>query len=93
MDPDTKIVKLRRVDREFDKWGLELIDFINGMRIPGYPEHYITAMHATEHRCGIKITGPNLSNAITGTDPLKDNLKLREVFPKNSNDFKSVNTA
>lgn len=33
-------------------------------------------MHATEHRIGLKVHGPNLSNDITGTDPLKDNLKL-----------------
>jgi hypothetical protein len=33
-------------------------------------------MYATEHRCGIKISGKNLNSEITGTDPLKDNLPL-----------------
>jgi len=36
MDPETRIVKLRRVDREFAKWGLPLVDYINGLKIPGY---------------------------------------------------------
>ena len=44
-------------------------------------------MHATEHRCGIKISGGKegtLTSKITGNDPLKDNLKLRKVFPTNN---------
>ena len=32
--------------------------------------------HATEHRCGLKVTGKGLSSLISGTDPLKDNRKL-----------------
>ena len=37
----------------------------------------IEAKHATEHRIGLKVVGDNLSDLITGTDPLKDNLPLR----------------
>lgn len=37
MDASTKIVKLRRVDRDFEKWGLPLIDALNGLDIEGYP--------------------------------------------------------
>lgn len=48
------------------------------MKIEGFEPYYISAKHATEHRCGIKVTGgKKLTNNITGTDPLKDNLKLR----------------
>ena len=93
MDPETRIVKLRRVDREFPHWGLPLIDVLNGMRVPGSEEHYITVLHATEHRCGVKVSGPNLTDDITGTDPLKDNLPLKRVVPKNKDNPNAVKTA
>ena len=83
----------RRVDREFPEWGLPLIEALNGFRVPGYDEHYITVLHATEHRCGVKLSGPGLTDQITGTDPLKDNLPLRKVIAKDKNDEKGVHTA
>ncbi|KRX10254.1 Alkaline-phosphatase-like, core domain [Pseudocohnilembus persalinus] len=93
MDKDC-IVKKRRVDRGFEKWGLPLIQSIDGMKIEGFEPYYISAKHATEHRCGIKVTGgKNLTNNITGTDPLKDNLKLRQVKAKDEKDEKAVFTA
>lgn len=76
MDIDTKIVERRRVDRTFADWGVPLCEALNGLKVPGFPDHTISCMHATEHRCGIKVSGPNLSSQITGTDPLKDNLQL-----------------
>lgn len=82
MDPQTKLVHKRRVDREFDKWGRPLIESIDKMSIPGFPEYKCCCVHATEHRCAIKITGPGLSSKITSTDPLKDSLKLKEVISK-----------
>ena len=30
----------------------------------------------------LKVKGPNLSEAINGTDPLKDNLPLKDPIPK-----------
>jgi len=63
------------------------------MRVPGYENHYITVLHATEHRCGVKLSGPNLSDEITGTDPLKDNLPLRKVVAKNKDNPDAVFTA
>lgn len=52
MDPKTGMVVLRRVDRNFDKWGLPLIDVIDGMVLSVFEENdtIITAKHATEHR-------------------------------------------
>ena len=79
LNEETGIVERRRVDREFDKWGLELIDIINDMKIPGYEDYKVSCKWATEHRCGIKISGPGLSYHITGQDPLKDNLPLPTV--------------
>ena len=93
MDKNTKIVYKRRVDREFHKWGIPLIDAINGLEIPGFKGYKCCCVHATEHRCAIKITGPNLSSRITSTDPLKDGLKLKEVIAKNSLDENAVLTA
>lgn len=83
----------RRVDREFPEWGLPLIEALNGMRVPGHEDHYITVLHATEHRCGVKLSGPNLSDEITGTDPLKDNLPLKKVVAKNKDNSDAVFTA
>jgi 2,3-bisphosphoglycerate-independent phosphoglycerate mutase len=50
-------------------------------------------LHATEHRIGLKVHGPNLSNDITGTDPLKDNLKLIECKATEAGDANAEMTA
>jgi len=81
------------VDREFHKWGMPLIKAIDGIELPGFPGYKSCCVHATEHRCAIKITGQNLSSRITSTDPLKDSLKLKEVVAKNDSDEKAVLTA
>ena len=73
MNTETQVVERRRVDRQFPNWGIPLCDALNGIPIPGYPEHSVEVMYATEHRCGVKVSGPRLSNKITGNDPLKDN--------------------
>ena len=57
-DETTKIIERRRVDREFPKWGIDLCQAIDGLKIPGFPEHQVSCKYATEHRCGIKISGP-----------------------------------
>lgn len=62
MDLETKIVERRRVDRTFAEWGVPLCDALNGLKVPGFPDHSVECMHATEHRCGVKISGPNLSS-------------------------------
>jgi len=49
---------------------------LQGLKIPGYENYKVKALHATEHRIGLTVSGPNLTNDITGTDPLKDNLKI-----------------
>jgi len=82
INKNTGIVEKRRVDREFHHWGLELIDVIDGMTIPGFPDYKVAARHATEHRIGLKVSGPGLTNKISGTDPLVDNLPLKTVRPK-----------
>jgi 2,3-bisphosphoglycerate-independent phosphoglycerate mutase len=50
-------------------------------------------MWATEHRCGLKVSGPNLSSLITGTDPLKDNLKILHCEAEEKDEPNAVFTA
>ena len=80
MNHDTGIVEMRRVDRNFHQWGLELIEVINNIKIEGFEEYKVSAKHATEHRIGLKISGPGLSNKVSDTDPLVDNKPL--LVPK-----------
>jgi 2,3-diphosphopglycerate-independent phosphoglycerate mutase len=93
MNIETKIVERRRVDREFPGWGIPLCESISGIRVPGFPNHVIECMYATEHRCGIKVSGPRLSSLITGNDPLKDNLPLVKCEAVDPNDSDSIFTA
>lgn len=76
------IVISRRADRNFEELGPILCEKLNGIKIPKYEEYQVTVKYATEHRCGIRIRGPGLTDSITDTDPLKDNLKLLESKPK-----------
>ena len=92
MNIDTRVVERRRVDREFPEWGIPLCDAITGLKVPGYPDHVVECMYATEHRCGIKVSGPRLSTLITGNDPLKDNLPILKCEAAES-DENSVFTA
>jgi hypothetical protein len=39
-------------------------------------QHCVSVRYATEHRCGVVVRGPGLTDQISGTDPLKDNLPL-----------------
>lgn len=93
MNIETKFVERRRVDREFPEWGIPLCDAISGLKIPGYPDHVVECMYATEHRCGIKVSGPRLSSLITGNDPLKDNLPLVKCESTEPDNQDSVFTA
>jgi len=47
------------------------------VNLPSFPDLVVKAKYATEHRCGIVISGPGLSDEVSGTDPLKDNLPLQ----------------
>lgn len=51
-----------------------------GLPLPSFPNHTISVRYATEHRCGVVVRGQGLSDAISGTDPLKDNLPLQVLF-------------
>ncbi len=92
INDDTGVVERRRVDRDFH-WGVSLCDDLNGLKIPGFEQYEVSCEYATEHRCGIKVTGKNLSSQITGTDPLKDNKKLLSCLPVDPEDSDSVLTA
>ena len=92
INDDTGIVERRRADREFD-WGIPLCDALNDLKIPGFDGYIVKCEYATEHRCGLKVTGKDLSSLITGTDPLKDNKKLSHCEPLDVADKKAKFTA
>jgi len=94
MNDETLCVERRRVDREFTSWGLDLCADLNNIKIPGYDKDYkVTVLHATEHRCGVKISGPNLSSEITDTDPIHDNKLLRKSKAIKESNSDAVRTA
>lgn len=41
----------------------------------------VRVKYATEHRCGVVVSGPGLSDRISGTDPLVDNKPLVKCIP------------
>jgi len=93
LDPESNTVTKRRVSRKFYEWGLPMIDVLNNQTIPGFPLHRISVKHATEHRCGLKITGPRLTQRIEGTDPLYDHKPLLKSVPWDPKDEDSLYTS
>ncbi|KAI8467172.1 MAG: 2,3-bisphosphoglycerate-independent phosphoglycerate mutase-domain-containing protein [Monoraphidium minutum] len=81
LNPATGVVEKRRADRKFEHLGPPLCAALDGLRLPSFPQHAVSVRYATEHRCGVVVRGPGLTDAITGTDPLKDNLPLLEAQP------------
>lgn len=58
-----------------------MCEYLNGMKIPGFDEYSVECQYATEHRCGLKISGPRLSTLISELDPLKDNRLMGICVP------------
>jgi len=87
LDRESQIVKCRRADRHFEDAARALTESLDGITIEAEGNSYSAAVkYATEHRCGVCIRGPNLSAAITGTDPLRDNLPLLNCEPLNTSE-------
>ncbi|KAI9137354.1 2,3-bisphosphoglycerate-independent phosphoglycerate mutase-domain-containing protein [Paraphysoderma sedebokerense] len=81
LDKASGIVINRRADRNFEGLGPKLCEDLDGITLPSFPNHTVAVKYATEHRCGVRVRGPNLTDTITGTDPLKDNKPLRKCEP------------
>ncbi|KAL7699496.1 2, 3-bisphosphoglycerate-independent phosphoglycerate mutase-like [Lotmaria passim] len=97
----------RRCDRDFTREGPLLCEDLNGMTVAcdlhgapfDYP-HVVKVQYATEHRCGVALSGARrtvradgttevlgmLSDKITGTDPLKDGRMLLHCRPSVAED-------
>ncbi|KAH0807053.1 Metalloenzyme superfamily protein [Histomonas meleagridis] len=75
------IVRYRRCDRHFEVEGPILCQYLDGVKIPEFPEVQVSIAYATEHRCAVRIRAPNMSDHITGTDPIHDNLPLLRSEP------------
>lgn len=94
LDPQTNIVIQRRADRHFEHLGPELCDYLTAhTKLANFPDYQVTVKYATEHRCGVRVRGKNLSSDITGTDPLKDNKKLINCEPWNAQDQDAAMTS
>ena len=75
------IVTRRRVDRNFHHWGLPLIAALDGLRLPSFPDVFVTVKHAVDFRCGVRLRGPGLSDRVAGSDPLVDQAALKSCVP------------
>lgn len=94
IDEESGVVLKRRADRSFEYEGPILCKDLNGEKVPGFDGQYtIFVKYATEHRCGVVIRGPGLTDAIQGTDPLKDNLPLISSEALDCGDSAAVLTA
>ena len=86
LNTNTSLIQKRRVDREFDRWGLQLITYLNHTQFTVNSLPYsIEVIHCTEHRCSVVLKGPLLTCQVTGNDPLKDNLMPLICQPLNNN--------
>ncbi|GJP35993.1 hypothetical protein CLOM_g20534 [Closterium sp. NIES-68] len=81
IDEATGVVVKRRADRHFEEEGPILCRHLDGLKIPGFPDYQVSIKYATEHRCGVVVRGPGLSDRIGGTDPLKDGRPLGVATP------------
>ncbi|KAG0600130.1 hypothetical protein M758_11G009200 [Ceratodon purpureus] len=81
IDEESGVVTSRRADRHFEGPGPILCGALNGLKLPSYPEYKVSVRYATEHRCGVVVSGPGLSGNISGSDPLKDHRLLLKVKP------------
>ncbi|KAM9965603.1 hypothetical protein ACTFIR_005774 [Dictyostelium discoideum] len=93
IDKSSGIVISRRADRNFEHLGPTLCDYLTGIKLPSFPNYRVDVKYATEHRCGVRVRGPNLTDSITGTDPLKDNLPLLKATPLDTNSHDSILTS
>lgn len=86
-DASSNIVLKRRADRDFEREGPILCEALDGLKIDQgrFPGCGVEVRYATEHRCGVVVRGGvgsgGLSDAITGTDPLRDGLPLLRCEP------------
>ncbi|QDZ24151.1 phosphoglycerate mutase [Chloropicon primus] len=81
MEEETGVVTARRCDRNFEREGPILCEYLDETVLPSFPKNRVRVKYATEHRCGLVVEGPGLCDRISSTDPLKDNLKLLVAEP------------
>eukprot|EP00753_Platysulcus_tardus_P001100 PLAT11057.1.p1 GENE.PLAT11057.1~~PLAT11057.1.p1 ORF type:complete len:439 (-),score=82.22 PLAT11057.1:20-1336(-) len=81
LNPVSRVVERRRVDRAFPDWGLPLCSALHGLKLPSFPDVQVAVQYATEHRCAVRLRGPRLSDVVSGTDPLSDGLPLLRSEP------------
>jgi 2,3-diphosphopglycerate-independent phosphoglycerate mutase len=86
---ESGIVVSRRCDRDFTAEGPVLCKFLNGTTVCTATDGsaleggavVVYVQYATEHRCGVVVSGTGLSDKISGTDPLVDGKALVSCAP------------
>lgn len=66
---------------------------LNNIDLSEHPDIQVAVHHAGGHRCNVSISGPNLSDQITNTDPLRDDLPLQLSCAIDPQDKDAVRTA
>lgn len=90
----TPVVAARRAGRDFEVDGPALCAALDGVVLEGHPGVAVRVRHATEHRAGVVLSAAGgLSDAVTGTDPLKDGLRLRACAAVDASDARANATA
>lgn len=83
-DAPPYIVTRRCVDPHFHEFAKELCPDLDGTVLPSFPDVNVFVKHAGQHRLAISIRGPNLSDQVSNTDPLSDNMSLLTSTPSAS---------
>ena len=91
---DSGVVRLRRADRAFHSWGVDLCPFLtSSCCLPSFPDVSVSFQYATEHRCAVVLRGPHLSDCISGTDPLLDQrplIRCRPTVPSSHSEYRAA---
>lgn len=85
MKRDGVTVQRRKCDRFFQDWGQELVEALNHA-FSDFEMAQVSFKYVKEHRCVVRVRADDLSDAISGTDPLTDGSLLLQCHPLNDSD-------
>ncbi len=80
-DDGSGVVRLRCAGNDFADVAQLLCRDLNRISVPSFPDVNVAVQHAGNHRVVVSFRGPGLSDSISNTDPLSDDLPLLESAP------------
>jgi 2,3-diphosphopglycerate-independent phosphoglycerate mutase len=83
LDEASGVVVARKCDKNFTAEGPVLcavLDALPPVVVDGVA-YRVSVKYAKEHRCGVVISGPGLTDQVSGTDPIADGKKLLRCAP------------